>query len=543
MATDPVIISGAGPSGLILGLTLAKNGIPVRIVDKEPGPRAGEKGAGITPRSLELHRLLGTLSDIMNLAKGIPTMRVYDPADPTKVLKTQIFIPTLEPTPQTPYINPAVLGQPYQERIFVSHLERLGVRVEYGSELRSFEQSEDAVTGEIVRRIEGQEVVEKFKAPWLVGADGSHSLVRKTLGLNFLGETREDFQIVIADVKLKALKLEAISVQFWELWGDRTTKTAHLRPSGQDDGIAQLMIAGPQVDLAKVSSSPENVIASFYEITGRHDIVIEDVVWLSRYRPNIRMVNQLRVGRVFVAGDAAHCHSPTGGQVNLAWKLSLVYKGFAPATLLDTYAEERLPIIAEMLGKTTELLNKVAKDGNIKRGSEFNQLGVNYRGSSIVYEDDVEVNTSKGAGYNDDSVNAARPGDRAPDAPGLVDVSDKSKAICIYDLYAPNAHTVLVFSATAEGHSPLFEVLKALPEGTVKTALILPNGAEAPVDSSAAEHQFDYILVDQDGYAYTNYHVDHSSVAVIRPDGVVGARVLGAPGLKQYFNRIFAHGQ
>ncbi|PPQ68063.1 hypothetical protein CVT26_007347 [Gymnopilus dilepis] len=603
MATEPILISGAGPAGLILALTLAKNGIPIRIIDKEPGPKPGEKGAGIMPRSLEVHRLLGTLPDIQKRDKGFPSMREFDPKDPTKVAKV-INMPIPEPTPHTPLIRPIILGQPYQERIFVSHLEKLGVPVEFNTELKSFEQSDDAVTGEIVHRQDGQEVVEKFKAPWLIGTDGAHSFVRKTLGLRFLGETREDVQFVLADFKIKKKELELVSlssnfshfamlidissgIDGVTLLLKRTIYStralvkaeylpsddrARLRPSGQDDNIVQVVIAGPQVDVDKVSASRENVIAEFYEISGRRDIEFEEVVWFSRYRPNIRMVDQLRKGRVFLAGgklgggqshmtvlkldlvDAAHCHSPTGGQgmnsgiqdsFNLGWKLALVYKGLAPPSLLDTYGEERLPIIAEMLGKTTELLNKLAKTGEFKRGGELNQLGVNYRGSSIVYEDDVEVHTTRGAGYNDDSVTAARPGDRAPDAPGLVDAVEKSKpSVAVYDLLAPSVHTVLVFANTVEGHEPLLEIVKSLPEGSVKTVLLLPKGSEAPVYGSAAK-QFDHVLVDQDGYAYAGYHIDNSSVgvAVVRPDGVVGARVLGAPGLKHYFNGIFAHGQ
>jgi len=261
------------------------------------------------------------------------------------------------------------------------------------------------------------------------------------------------------------------------------------------------------------------------------------------------MVDQVRVGRVFIAGDAAHCHSPTGGQglnssiqdsFNLGWKLALVYKGFAPPTLLDTYAEERLPIIAEMLGKTTALLNEIRETGEIKRGGDLNQLGVNYRGSSIVYEDDVEVATTKGKGYNNDSEVAARPGDRAPDAPGLVDASDKNKIVSIYDVFSATEHTVLVFSDAVDGHSALLQVVKRLPEGTVRVILILPKGSEAITANDGSGKEFDQILIDKEDYAYTGYHVNRASMAIIRPDGVVGARVLGASGVERYFIGVFA---
>ncbi|KAF8909282.1 hypothetical protein CPB84DRAFT_1765743 [Gymnopilus junonius] len=501
MAADPIIISGAGPAGLILALSLVKQGVPVRVIDKEFGIKPGERGAGIMPRSLEVHRLLGILPDILNLATSAPIVRQYDPTDATKVISSGLFRPVKEPTPQVPYTNPVLLGQPYQERIFISHLEKLGVSVEFGSELPSFKQIDDFVTGEIIA-----------------------TTVRKTLGLSFLGETREGDNIVIADVKIKG--------QSWK-WGSPATKMAQLRGSGQEDGIAQLVMAGAQVDVTKCYEG-------FYDITGRRDIVFEEVVWLSRYRPNIRMVDQVRVDRVFIAGDAAHCHSPAGAQFNLGWKLALVYKGFAPSTLLDTYAEERLPIIAEMLGKTTELLKQVMVSGDIKRGGELSQLGVNYRGSSIVYEDDMETLTVKGKGYNDASEVAARPGDRAPDAPGLADAFDKNKGICLYDVFSVAAHTILVFSDTLQGHSALFQVVERLPGATVQVVLILPKGSEAFTSESGVDEQFAKVLVDNDGHAYAGYHVDQASLAIIRPDGVVGARVLGVSGIERYFKGIFA---
>ncbi|KAF8902427.1 FAD binding domain-containing protein [Gymnopilus junonius] len=525
MAVVPILISGAGPAGLILALSLAKQGIPVRIIDKVIGPKLGRKGTGITvTRSLEVYRLLGALPDILSLATGVPVMRQYDPADPTKISNI-VSVPVKESTPQIPYMNSVILGQTYQERIFTSHLEKLGISVEFGSELRSFKQTDDFVTGEIVRRVNGQEFAQEFKTPWFIGTDGAHSIVRKTLGLSFLGETREDDNFVIADVKLKGQK-ETQRPEAGSEWGEPSTKMARLLGSGQDDGIAQLIMVGAQLDAAKVSANRESIIEGFYDITGRRDIAFEEVVWFSRYRPNIRMVDQVRVGRALIAGDAAHCHSPVGGQglnsgiqdsFNLGWKLALVYKGFAPSTLLDTYAEER--------------------DAG-KRGRELNQLGVNYRGSSIVYEDDVETLTIKGKGYNDDSEVAARPGDRAPDAPGLADTSDKNKVILLYDVFSVAAHTVLIFSDTLQGHSALFQVVKRLPGATVKWSSF-PKGSEALASDGGADEQFDKVLVDNEGYAYAGYHIDQVSLAIIRPDGVVGARVLGVSGVERYFKRIF----
>jgi len=234
-------------------------------------------------------------------------------------------------------------------------------------------------------------------------------------------------------------------------------------------------------------------------------------------------------------------------KINLAWKLALVYKGYSPSELLDTYGEERLPVIAEMLGKTTELLNQFKETGgrNINRGNELRQLGVNYRGSSIVYEDDIEISTEKGDGYNSSSETAARPGDRAPGAPGLRIIgTGKEESIDIQDLYTPARHTILIFSNGGEDHTAVLEVVKTIiPPDVVDTVLILPHGATDALtdkDSEERARQFEKILVDDDGHAYAGYHVlEKPSVVVVRPDGVVGARVRAAFGLKSYFANIF----
>ncbi|KDR80864.1 hypothetical protein GALMADRAFT_135956 [Galerina marginata CBS 339.88] len=523
MATNPILITGAGPSGLVLALSLAKHGVPVRVIDKEPIPRLGERGSGIMPRSFELHKLLGTLPDYLKAAKPAPLTRQYDPTDGHKIVKTSALVPVLEPTPQIPFINPLMLGQCHQEAIYRSHLEKVGV-----------------LSNLIARQVDGKEIIEEMKTPWLIGTDGARSVVRKTLGLDFLGETRDGDDIFMGDIRIKGEQR-----QFWDRWGSPATKMTFLRPSGRDDGVLQFLIAGRNVDLSKIMESRETIIEEFYEISGRRDIIFEDLIWTSRYR---QVSMEVRVGRVLVGGDAAHVHSPVGAQglnssiqdsFNLGWKLALVQKGYAPSSLLNTYAEERLPVIAEMLGKTTELLNQVMNTGgDARRGGDMGQLGVNYRGSSIVYEDDVEVATVKGVSYNADSETAARPGDRAVGAPGLIDTQDEDKIVTLHDILSPSRHTILVFGIADADHSGLSEVIKKYPAGTIRTVLMLPKGTEATSSANAAG-LFDQVLVDGEGHAYSGYHVTELSIAVIRPDGVVGARVRGATGVEKYLKGIF----
>ncbi|KJA28211.1 hypothetical protein HYPSUDRAFT_34602 [Hypholoma sublateritium FD-334 SS-4] len=540
-----ILISGAGPSGLVLALSLRKNGIPVRIIDKEFGPRIGERGAGVSPRSLELHKILGTFSEVYGDGKPIPLRREYDPLDGHKPVKTFPMLPSSDSSAGVPHPNFVLLGQNHHERILRSHLKELGTTVEFGAELRNFTQSSGKVHVEIVHHIaDGKEEIEQTAVAWLVGTDGAHSVVRKSLGLDFMGETLEDIETVIGD-----FRISGSSREYWEHWGDRKSSVTYLRPSAQESDVSTFLIAG-KIN-REITSDPQTIIQAFYNISGRRDIVIKDVIWSSRYRANIRMVKQVRVGRVFIAGDAAHCHSPMGGQglnssiqdsFNLSWKLALVEKGYAQESLLDTYAEERLPVIAEMLNKTTELLTDRFGEAapqpsrTEKIRADMTQLGVNYRGSSIILREGAESGSIQNIGYSKESVDAALPGDRAPEAPGLIDVAD-TPALTVYGLLSPRRHSVLIFS---DGFSDkdldaISDLLHQQSKDTVYGILI--QSLQTP--RVGHNDKFDRVLSDNAGHAYATYRVTGPCIVVVRPDGVIGARVAEPSGVVQYFKGVF----
>jgi hypothetical protein len=233
----------------------------------------------------------------------------------------------------------------------------------------------------------------------------------------------------------------------------------------------------------------------------------------------------------------------------LGWKLSLVYKGYAPTALLNSYQEERLPIIAEMLGKTTELFNKAMEaiekrsDPNIRiagASTDMSQLGVNYRGSSIVGEDDIRDTTVKVSGYNKDSEAAACPGDRAPEISSLINATDEHKHETIFSILSPSHHSVLVFTKKYEEQSALAlsSVINRLPGNTVRSVLILSSGSN--VNELGAV--YDDVFIDSGGHGHSSYGLpsDQSYFVIVRPDGVVGARVHEIAGVERYFQMIFS---
>ncbi|TFK39698.1 FAD binding domain-containing protein [Crucibulum laeve] len=550
MSIEPILIVGAGPAGLVLALSLLQNGVAVRIIDKAKTYRIGERGAGIMPRTLEVHNILGTLTDVYNKSKPLPFTRVYGPPEGTEVLRTFNMSPYIEPTGPSPYKNPVMLGQHHHEAILRSHLEKYGCHVEIATELHSFEQHESHVTAHLVHDDGGKQVTETANFPWMIGTDGARSTVRKQLSLSFLGETRTGENIVVGDIYVK----EGLDSEFCHSWGDPAVKMAFLRPTGQGDNIFAFLIFGKEMDYDKVATCREEVVKAFYEISSRKDIIFGDLTWISNYRPNMRMVDKFREGRVFVAGDAAHCHTPAGGQgmnssvqdsFNLGWKLALVHKGLAPSSLLDSYGTERLPIIAEMLNKSTLLFNQTIKpgatlgDSSWRRDGDLHQLGVNYRSSPIVI-DEAAGESVASAAYNSGSETEARAGDRAPEAAGLVDITNEDKSTSLFKIFGASYHTVLVFSGTVEEHAALAEVSKKLPQDTVRSILIVST-ADVVTTSTQHKELFNQVLLDPQATAFSTYWTpsDSLGVIVVRPDGVIGARVRDVSGLQKYFSGIF----
>ena len=197
-----------------------------------------------------------------------------------------------------------------------------------------------------------------------------------------------------------------------------------------------------------------------------------------------------------------------------------------------------------MLGRTTELFNKTTENRGdtinlMGRNSDMTQLGINYRRSSIIGEDDIRDTTLKVSGYNKDSETAACPGDRAPDVPSLISTTDEHKHERLFNIFSPSHHSVLVFTKKYEEYSALAlsSVIKRLPENTVRSVLILTS--ESNVNELGVV--YDEVFIDSGGHGHSDYGLpsDQSYFVVVRPDGVVGARVHDVAGVERYFQKIF----
>ena len=377
MYETQVLIVGAGPTGLTLAIDLARRGIPFRLIEAAPAPFEGSRGKGIQPRTLEIFHCLGVIDSV--LAAGAPYPKFRAHLGPLSFRAGSIGS-SKPPTETVPYPNLWMVPQARTEAILRERLRALGGEVEFGKALTAFAQNEDRVEATVSNG-------EIIPADFMVGADGGHSAVRKALGLRLWGEALDDKPTLVADVEV-----EGLDRRDWHVWPLVKGGPIGLCPL-PNSPLFQLMCSASTVD-----GSIESTVR---RVTGYR---VQRVGWQSVYKPNIRMVDRYRVGRVFLAGDAAHVHPPAGGQglntgvqdaFNLGWKFASVARGGADS-LLDSYEIERLPIASAMLGLTKKLHQTRA----IRRGDATNQLALNYRTSPL----------SSGM-----TAGSLHPGDRMPD--------------------------------------------------------------------------------------------------------------------------------
>jgi 2-polyprenyl-6-methoxyphenol hydroxylase-like FAD-dependent oxidoreductase len=470
-----VLICGAGAAGLTLAIDLARRNISFRLIEKMDAPFRGSRGKGIQPRTQEIFEDLGIIDRVA--AVGGPYPRLREHRDDGSYAESDLMEPT-DPTPEEPYRVPLMVPQFLTERMMRERLVELGHRPAFGCELVGLEQDEDGVAARLVSKA-GEELI---RVRYLVGADGGRSFVRHALDVGFPGRTL-GVRAVVADVVLTGLGRDAWH-RFNEGSMDRQMSLCPLAGTELFQLQAPIPLEG-DVDLSAAGLS--RMVA---ERTGR-DIRVQSVSWASAFNMSERLADRYRVGRVFLIGDAAHVHPPTGGQglntsvqdaYNLGWKLAAVAAD-APEVLLDSYEEERRPIAASMLGLATKLLD-AAKRGEMRRGREVHQLDLGYRGSSLALE-----RPERGGGL--------LAGDRAPDAPIRGAAGQSTR---LFELFKGGHWTLLGYEVERDA-VPLRPRLHIHRLG--------PRGA----------------LFDESGYLRDAYAVASGDWVLVRPDGYVGAIV------------------
>jgi 2-polyprenyl-6-methoxyphenol hydroxylase-like FAD-dependent oxidoreductase len=467
-STTDVLICGAGAAGLSLAIDLARRGVDFRLIEKAAAPFHGSRGKGIQPRSQEVFEDYGIIDRLFATGGPYPPLRHYKP-DGSFVEAPLSDAPG--PTPHEPYYAPLMVPQFLTEAVMRGRLAELGHEPELGRELTGFSQDAESVTAQV-----GNEIL---RARYLVGADGGRSFVRHVLGVDFPGETL-GVRAIVADVELEGIGRDA-----WHRFGSERGEVL-LCPLA---GAPLFQVQGPVPLEGDVDLTAEGLTRLVAERTGL-DIVIHSVSWASAYAMNARLADRYRVGRVFLAGDAAHIHPPTGGQglntsvqdsYNLGWKLAAVLGG-APEKLLATYEEERRPIAAGMLGMATRLLDE-GKRGTMRRGRETRQLDLGYPATSLA----LQMRERDGL----------QAGDRAPDAPVRGAAGQPTR---LFSLFQGPHWTLLSYEADHAAFAP---------RPGLRVSIVGPHGD----------------LVDNGGHFHDAYALSPGDWVLIRPDGYVGAIV------------------
>ena len=544
-----VLVVGAGPTGLTMAAELASRGVECRIVDKAPARSQHTRALVVQARSLELLQKMGIADELV--ARGRRTIKATPFVGGRRALDLEFGDIGVD---DTPYPFLLFVSQEETERVLEEHLESLGVQVERPVELQPFAQDAEGVNARL-RHGDGRE--EDVRARYVVGADGAHSVVRHAVGLSFEGDAYpQDF--VLADIELD-----------WQGDPDRLyfflSRKGLLGVFPLTGHSAYRLIASRAEDTPADAGDP--TLEEFQRLASELSALpmkLHDPGWLARFRLHHRGVNAYRAGRAFVAGDAAHIHSPAGGQgmntgiqdaYNLAWKLALVVQERAPDSFLDSYHEERYPVGRRLLQTTDRMFNIAATQNPVlitlrnillplvlprvmsrrslrARAFRFvSQLGIKYPDSPIVGEElsgaDQAFRRGPAAGH------------RAPDGP-LRMLGGDGGSVSLFSRLRGIPHHLLLFGGKGpaagrwdEPGTGLRELV-AEYEGLLEPRLIF---AGEPAQARADLPMY----VDESGSVHERYGLKGAGYYLIRPDGYVAFR---APGydlrpIRTYLQTMF----
>ncbi|MEU5432080.1 FAD-dependent monooxygenase [Streptomyces sp. NPDC020719] len=545
--TTDVLIVGAGPVGLSAAAELRRHGVRCRLIDRLPARLPYAKAVGIQPRTLEIWDRMGLARAAVEAAVPLRGQLMY--VNGREQARIDLELP-----PEVPY-GFAALPQYETERLLEEYVAGLGTVIERGTELLSFSQDADGVTARL-RTASGAD--EELRTRYLIGCDGAHSTVRKGLGLSYEGGAFPE-EFMLADVEAD-----------WDLPHGYSVRSTHRAADGSTDDLLvciplpgtgryrMSMMVPPELSEGAGGEAPSargddvahglegdrapelSHIQAVVDRLSPSPATVSRMRWSSVFRISHRIVDRYADGRVFVAGDAAHIHPPTGAQgmntgiqdaCNLAWKLALVVQGAAGPALLASYDAERRPVGEEVVGRTVRHATQgIETDPADPRTMQLReaQLLVGYRDGPL-------------AGSQYGPTDAPQPGDRAPDCAGLTAPVPTYPLRLLDILRGRTGHVVLLYATDATDATELSEAAEAA--GVGGAPLVVTEGSlDAPnyPYSGASSHVIAVLArevaattrdtsavpgyVDAAGEFARLYRPDGSSGFVVRPDGQLGAR-------------------
>ncbi len=557
--TPDVLIIGAGPTGLTAAAEAIRHGLTVRIIDQSQSRSAFSKALVVHSRSLEIFQDMGFAANVVNSGQKFHSLNIYTG---NKKLSRIVFQELNWKDAVFPYW--LSIPQSDTERCMEDHLNDLGGTVERNTELVELEQFPNYVRVTLKKNGDSPETVD---VPWVVGCDGARSKTRKLLGLELEGKA-DDEVFILGDV-----------IFDWDLPEDEGHNILSM------DGIV-LIVPLPEkrrfrliFHMPKLSATDEpeitlELLQNLLDTRTTFNTQLSDLTWSSIFTSKHFVVSEHRQGRVFMAGDAAHIHSPVGGQglnsgiqdaYNLIWKLALLHHGQALPKLLDSYTVERHKTAQDLItrvGTATKIVtlkntvglqlrNQLAsvllntdKIQN-RMGRDIAMLDIEYENSPVVVQDllsesivDQILNKFKHVLDHKryDFHQGPSAGMRAPNT--MITANDKAQPASVHDLYAGTHYTLMLFSGVTNllDMDTLLEITIAVQaeyQASIQPYLITVD-PQSNLDGNVN------IILDADKSIHEIYAAWQSCLYLIRPDKYIAYRsqVINQNQLRAYLDRI-----
>ncbi|WP_446742934.1 FAD-dependent monooxygenase [Silvibacterium acidisoli] len=498
-----VLIIGAGPTGMTAAMELSRMKIPVRIVERAPAPATTSRAIGVQARTLELFQQRSMVDPMLAKGNASPYASVYGGGKRTFRLAFS--------NNGSRYGYMLFISQAETEGVLRDALERQQVKIEREVDFVALAQSDrgDSVKA-ILRHRDG--TLEEYLCDYLIDTEGAHSVTRTTLNLEFHGKTREESYALgdfYVDGDLPATDLHIFSSPHGFMG---------LFPMG---GNRFRMIASHPLSEPDANTEPSlDELQKIYDQRSHIPVRLRDLQWSSWFRINSRMVDRVRVGRVFLGGDAAHIHSPAGAQgmntgiqdmINLCWKLALVIHGKAGDELLQSYNDERIPVIHDVLTKTEGLTDAIGSESPAFRAA-FSTIAPWIVGTEFMQENSTQRMSQLLLNYRRSPLSVSKhepgqvkAGDRVPDVEltvvgGEGSATREPEKKTLFDLLSPDRFTLLFanLESASATHQNVKSKLAAWKE------LISTYSVAAANDSSQA---------------YRHLFGSHPALVFVRPDG------------------------
>lgn len=523
----PVLVVGAGPSGLVVANELARHGIRPTIIDRAPVPATTSRALVVQPRTLEIFDDMGVVDQA--IAAGDPASSLTI-AFADKAVELDFADQLTGPQNYTSYPELRTLSQHDTERILTERLSKQGVEIERGRALTDLTQDTDAVTVSL-RAEDGS--IETVRCRWVIGCDGAHSAVRKATGIPFAGSTYRD-EFIMADAELDwklphgglyGFPSPAGIFAAFSMPGENRYRIFGNFPPSQE---------GPG---AEYSEPTHEEFQAMVDERAPFPAKVVKEYWVTRYRVHSRTVPHYRDRRVFLVGDAAHVHSPAGAQgmntgiqdaYNLGWKLALVVRGITDEALLDSYQAERHPVGVRLLKTTDRLFSVFGGQNPLARlargrvapviaGRVLTRTWIRRRFIGLLAQlrikyPDSPLSAEDGSGWRD----APAPGDRAREADVLIDGRDAH----LYEVFRGTQHTVLLFTGLDDDARPAVELCRIAEQLEQR----YPGMVKARVVSAERFADHPVALGDPARSAHRQYGITSASAFVVRPDKYIGYR-------------------